>query len=120
MRKSYKGDYCIMFIKNKTHTYPVHLLLTVRSEGDTNSTDTNYFPKYYVCYDKTCDMLIPPSIGVSFMIWKPIKINEIILRGNEVICRLEDQILPSEQFEKLLDEYKFHLSVENWNEKNRV
>ncbi len=109
-----------MFNKNKAHAYPVHLLLTIRSEGDTNSTDTNHFPKYYISYDKKCDMLIPPSIGVSFMIWKPIKINEIILRGDEVICKLEEQILPSGNFEKLMEEYSFHLSVESWNETNRV
>jgi len=109
-----------MFMKDKINTYPVKLLLTIRSEGDTDSTDINIFPNYYLCYDKTSEMLIPPSIGISLMIWKPIKIIEIILRSEEVICRLEDQILPSEQFEELMEKYKFHLSVENWNENNRL
>ncbi len=109
-----------MFTKNKENTFPVILLLTIRSEGDTESTDADIFPSYYSTYNKTFEMLIPPSIGISVMIWKPIKIKEIILRDDEVICHLEDQILPSEQFEELMDKYQFHLLSGNWSESNRI
>ena len=105
-----------MFDKNNKNTYLVQLLLIIRSEGNTDSTDINIFPKYYLNYQKTYEMPIPPSIGISFSIWKPIKIKDVILRGDEVICILEEQILPSEKFEELMEKYQFHLSVENWKE----
>ena len=105
-----------MFDKKPKNSYPVKLLLIIRSEGDTNSTDINEFPKYYLYYENDYEMSIPPAIGISFNIWKPIKIKDIIVRGNETICFLEEQVLPSEKFEELMEKYRFHLSVEGWKE----
>ncbi len=107
-----------MFNK-KTNTYPVKLLLIIRSEGDTNSTDSNEFPKYYLYYENNYDMPIPPSIGISLNIWKPIKIKDILIKGNETFCFLEEQVLPSEKFEELLDKYQFHLAVEGWQQNTK-
>ena len=105
-----------MFKKNRTISYPTKLLLVIRSEGDTNSTEVDKFPKYYLYYENDYDMPIPPSIGVSLNIWKPIKITEIIIRNNETICHLEEQVIPFDKFEEKLEEYQFHLSVEGWRE----
>ena len=105
-----------MFNKSNVQIYPVILYLTIRSEGDTEGNDPEVFPKYYIYYKKSYDMPISPYIGLSFFIWKPIKIKDVYIRGNEVMCFLDEQILPFERFDELMKKYQPYLLTENWEE----
>ena len=96
-------------------TYTAKLSLYIRSD-DANGT----YPggsSYELRYIKTAEMPMPPAPGISVMTWKPTPITEVIIDNDgDIICHFEDQVLPADRFEQLMERYKKYLANGGWQE----
>jgi hypothetical protein len=96
-------------------TYTAKFSLCIRSDDSDGKLRGE--PMYELRYIKSADLPIPPAPGISILTWKPTKIIEVIIDNNcEVTCHFEDQILPAERFEMLMEKYKNYLSRGGWEE----
>ena len=72
---------------------------------------------YELHYKKTAELPFPPAPGISILTWKPTRIKEVVIYNDgDIICFLEDQVLPVARFETLMDRYKTYLSAGGWEE----
>lgn len=96
-------------------SYTVKLTLNIRSDDS-----DGMFPggsMYELHYKKTAVLPIPPVPGISIMTWKPTRIKEVIIcNDGSILCFFEDQVLPVDRFEILMDRYKQYLSTGGWEE----
>jgi len=96
-------------------SYTVKLTLNIRSDDS-----DGMFPggsMYELHYKKTAVLPIPPAPGISVLTWKPTKIKEVIIcNDGSIICFFDDQVLPVERFEILVDRYKYYLITGGWEE----
>ncbi len=96
-------------------TYTARFSLTIRSDDSDGKLPGD--SKFELHYKKSAELPIPPAPGISILTWKPTKIKDVIIyNGGVVICFFEDQVLPVEEFELLMDRYKNYLSDGGWEE----
>lgn len=96
-------------------TYTATLILNIRSD-DSDGMLTGG-SKYQLHYKKIAELPIPPAPGISILTWKPTRIKEVIIYNDgDIICFIEDQVLPVDRFEILMERYKKYLSPGGWEE----
>ncbi len=96
-------------------TYIARLALYIRSDDSDGKLPSESM--YELHYSKTAELPIPPAPGLSVLTWKPTIIKEVIVDNNgEIICHFEDQVLPANRFEALMEKYQSYLSSGGWEE----
>ena len=96
-------------------TYIAKLALYIRSDDSDGKLPSESM--YELHFSKTAELPIPPAPGLSILTWKPTIIKEVIVDNNgELICHFDDQVLPVDRFEILMDKYKHYLSRGGWEE----